>query len=257
MNNKIALALDFDGLIADGADECILISWNAHFKKAIEAFSDTGLAEIPSEFKSLFLNHRSFAKHLGHFFMPFKHTEHFETQEQFDSAYAQLDPILIEDFISSATKYRSLARETYRQRWLDYHSFYKGVVNLLKNSPHPIYIVTAKDSESVQELLKNEGITLPNGRIYGERRKKNEALSDICETLGIPNKLLHFYDDNILNAIDAYNAGYGAFWAIWGYNANEHFELAKATKLPQIALDYFANKYFSEKLENSSDEVFA
>lgn len=257
MDNKIVLALDFDGLIADGANECILVSWNGNFNKSHLDFSDEGLAAIPEEFKQKFLNHRSFAKHLGHFFMPFNEFGFFKTQAEFDAAYAGLDPLRVEKFVSEVTRYRGLVRDKHRQHWLSYHAFYNGVVYLMKNSSCPIYVVTAKDAKSVQEILRNENIILPDSHIFGERRNKNEALTAICNELNIEPSQLHFYDDNILNANDAFVAGFSAFWAVWGYNATEHFELAVAMGLPVSTLDRFTQKYLLDNKEPSGDKVFA
>lgn len=257
MNKKVVLALDFDGLIADGADECILVSWNGYFGKSDVDFSESALAAIPAEFKERFLNHRSFAKHLGHFFMPFNDFGFFKTQQEFDDAYATLDAVCVEKFVTDVTAYRALVRLQYRQQWLNYHSFYDGVIHLLKNCSCPIYVVTAKDAQSVQEILQNENIIIPDSQVFGERRNKNEALLAIAEQMGIEPSQVHFYDDNILNARDAYIAGFSAYWAVWGYNAPEHFSLASELRLPVATLDRFTQKYLDESKESTSDKVFA
>lgn len=238
MRTQKVLALDFDGLLVDGLNECLLVSWNGHHGKSLEHFSDEGLAQIPSSFIERFRNHRSFAKHLGHFFMPFQNDAgFFESQAEFDAAYGTLDPNQIERFVSRVTEYRGAAREAFRARWLAYHQFYPGLEDMLRAASSPVCIVTAKDSGSVDELLRNAGLRLPEGRIHGECRDKVRVLKAISESFEVSPDDVLFFDDNVLNAKEALGAGFRSHWAVWGYHAPEHFAIAEAAGLPAVDLE--------------------
>lgn len=242
MHTKKVLALDFDGLLVDGLKECILVSWNGNFEKGLHSFSDAGFLEIPSSFIKKFKNHRGFAKHLGHFLMPFQATAGiFKTQAEFDEAYAKVDPEMVESFISRATTYRNAVREKLPKRWLAYHQFYPGVAQMLRSSELPICIVTAKDRQSVKDLLNTENISIPDSQIYGECREKISALNSIATHLAVKPGDILFFDDNVLNAREAQQAGFRSHWAVWGYHSPEHFHLAKEEGLPIVELAQFVH----------------
>lgn len=238
MRSTNILALDFDGLLVDGLNECVLVSWNGHFGESLDGFSDEGLARIPGAFIDKFKNHRNFARHLGHFFMPFQ-TELglFKTQAAFDAAYAALDPRLVKRFVAHVTDYREDARLAFPARWLAYHQFYPGLVQMLRSSPWPTCIVTAKDADSVQALLRHADVEIPDAHVYGECTDKVEALDIIGEYFRVPRHDISFFDDNVLHARAAHLAGFRAHWAVWGYHAPEHFGIAAAAGLPSVNLE--------------------
>lgn len=238
MRSRKILALDFDGLLVDGLNECLLVSWNGYYGESLDHFSDEGLARIPTAFIEKFKNHRSFAKHLGHFFMPFQsELGMFRTQTEFDAAYAQLNPRLVERFVTRVTDYRTDAREAFRSRWLAYHQYYPGLAHMLRTASWPLCIVTAKDSGSVQELLQHADVQIPDAQVYGECRDKVAALDTISEYFRVPRHDICFFDDNVLNARDAHQAGFRSHWAVWGYHAPEHFGIAAAAGLPAVNLE--------------------
>lgn len=234
------LALDFDGLLIDGLDECVLVSWNGFYQKSIDDFGDGGLAAIPKDFIETFKNHRNFTKHLGHFFTPFiRPNTHFDSQERFDQAYAEIPNQDVELFIERVSAYRHAVRESKPIEWLNCHAFYPGVVDFLHETEVPIYIVTAKDTGSVQALLHEVGVALPAERIYGECRDKVKALADIAESLQLERNAIQFYDDNVLNVLGVQQNGFKAHWATWGYHTPAHWGVALANSLPIVDLETF------------------
>lgn len=237
MTSKCILALDFDGLLIDGLNECLLVSWNGHHEVGIDRFSDAGLAELPDHFIARFKHHRSFAKHLGHFYMAFQHDVGvFRSQREFDIAYQSLPAGEVESFVQKVSAYRALARQTWRERWLGYHVFYDGLADWLLETNLPACIVTAKDPGSVSAILMQAGIQMPPSQIYGECREKLTALQAVADQFDVSRDQVCFFDDNVLNARDALHAGFRAYWARWGYNAPEHAEIAQQACLPAMQL---------------------
>jgi phosphoglycolate phosphatase-like HAD superfamily hydrolase len=239
-----AAAFDFDGLLVDGLNECVLISWNGFHKKSLDAFGPAGLEAVPEQFIETFTNHRNFARHLGHFVAPFYLTRHFSSQAQFDAAFACIDGDAVEEFVARAAAYRNLARSARHQRWLQYHAFYPGVEQLLKNASCPIYIVTGKDAASVDKLLRGAGIVVPAARIFGDCRDKVPVLKRIAATESAEPAQLGFFDDNVTNACNAHANGFSSYWATWGYHAPDHAALARAAGVPALALDAFTAMKF-------------
>lgn len=235
-----AVALDFDGLLVDGLNECVLVSWNGFHQRELDAFGPEGLDAVPAQFIDRFTNHRNFARHLGHFAAPFYLPRHFSSQAEFDAAFATLDPVAVEDFVMRASAYRDSVRRKHYQRWLQYHAYYPGVERLLKNLDCSIYIVTGKDAASVDELLRRAGITVSAARIFGECRNKIPVLKQIADIEGADTIDVSFFDDNVMNACSAHRNGFTSYWATWGYHAPDHPALARAAGVTALSLDAFA-----------------
>lgn len=239
ISEKQVLAFDFDGTLCDGLNECVLVTWNGYHGFDLGAFSDDGLRDIPASFVARFAHLRNFSKHLGHFAVSLLTQELIENQEQFDRAYKTIEEERIYDFVVKVTHYRHAARQNFRDRWLAYHAFYPGVKSYLQSREEPLYVVTAKDADSVQAIFMANDVDIPFPRIYGEQRAKLEALDLIAVNEGITKEQLRFFDDNVFNAIEAKQAGYSAHWAGWGYSAPVHFDLASSAGMRPVQLDEF------------------
>jgi len=242
---KNVLVLDFDGLICDGLKECVLVTWNGHYKKDVLLFSDQGLEAIPNTFVERFQECRNFSKHLGHFLVPLvDQTTSFPTQDAFNRVYNSINPVLVNEFVEKVNAYRQLVRTEKKAYWLACHTFYDGFETFLRVLSFPAYIVTAKDSDSVHEILCDKSIPFVQKRIFGEQRSKLAALTTIAQMEQIPNSQLYFIDDNINNVLEARSAGYHAYWATWGYNSPDHFHFAAAHSIPGISLaDFLTNRF--------------
>jgi FMN phosphatase YigB (HAD superfamily) len=242
---KPVLALDFDGLLCDGLNECVLVTWNGYHGMHLIDFSDEGLARIPIWFIERFKNCRNFAKHLGHFFVPFlERAASIRNQQDFEEVYQSIRSADIQEFVKKVSSYRNWARQEKTEEWLRYHQLYPGMAEFLASVTLPTYIVTAKDANSVIAILKHNGFHLEKRYIFGELQSKIAALREIEHLENIESKDIHFYDDNLPNVMEARQSGYHAIWAIWGYNTEDHFNTASRYNIPSVDLKAF----LSEKL---------
>jgi phosphoglycolate phosphatase-like HAD superfamily hydrolase len=226
------LVLDFDGVICDSWRECALVTWAAHHRWRADEFGDDAFAALPPGFVARFRALRGYARRLGDFLVPVLTTdEHVGSQQDFDRALARLDPAVIAQFVQRATAFRAAARDGHHARWLAFHDLYDGIAELLAGLVDRMYIVTARDSTSVKQLLSAHGIDVPPDRIYGSRESKDAALADIRIR---ERSWLYFVDDSLPNVVAAQAAGHRAAWALWGYSAAEQH--AEATRLGVPAL---------------------
>jgi hypothetical protein len=241
---KQVLALDFDGLLCDGLNECVLVTWNGHHGKSLADFSDIGLAAIPPEFIDRFRYCRNFAKHLGHFFVPLlEHTKPICNQHDFEEVYRSIRTKDIHQFVEKVSDYRNLARQGKTEQWLRYHQLYPGMTTFLASITLPTYIVTAKDLDSVIAILKHNNIDFEKSSIFGEQQSKISALCEIKRLENVESIEIDFYDDNLPNIMEAIKHGYNATWATWGYNAKDHFLTAYLHKVPNISLEVFISTF--------------
>jgi FMN phosphatase YigB (HAD superfamily) len=241
---KRVLVLDFDGLICDGLDECILVTWNSHYEKDISLFSAQGLADIPKIFIERFRECRNFSKHLGHFLVPIlDQTTALPTQDAFDAVYSGIPQAQIQEFMDKASAYRHLARSQKRDYWLTCHTLYVGFETFLRRQSLPTYIITAKDRNSVYEILSAKSIPFTLTHIFGEQRSKMQALAEIRQREQVEASQIHFIDDNVNNAYEAKGEGYQVSWASWGYHVPGHAEFAETQGIPIITLsDFLAHR---------------
>jgi phosphoglycolate phosphatase-like HAD superfamily hydrolase len=96
-----------------------------------------------------------------------------------------------------------------------------------------LYVVTARDRESVHELLAAHGIAVDPERIYGEQHRKGAALFDIQAR---EHAEVYFVDDNLDNVVAAQADGHRAAWALWGYSAPEDRAKAEWLAVPVLSL---------------------
>jgi phosphoglycolate phosphatase-like HAD superfamily hydrolase len=231
------LALDFDGVICDSLHECVLVSWNSHFGYAVADFGADGLTRIPQAYLDHFRASRGYARCLGHFLLPLLGgPEVFGSQAEFDAAYRGLPERLVTRFVERAERYRSAVRQHHRRSWLRLHTLYPGVLDVVRH--HRPYLVTARDRESVVELLAAGGVSLDPSRVYGNQVDKRRALADIVDREGISPRELWFVDDNLPTVMAAGRAGFTARWARWGFAAPEHGPLARRLGVPSIDLPW-------------------
>ncbi len=117
----------------------------------------------------------------------------------------------------------------------------------LANVDVPTYIVTAKDRESVLEILSSNALTFPRKNIFGEQRSKLTALALIKQLERVNSDELYFFDDHLMNVLEARRAGYRAYWATWGYHEASQFQLASEWGIKSISLHDFVGQTTSEK----------
>jgi phosphoglycolate phosphatase-like HAD superfamily hydrolase len=252
---KKVLALDFEGFICDGLNECLLVTWNGYHEKALSDFSDQGLASLPCEFVERFKYVRNFAKHIGHFFVSLLDPPpDISSQEDFNALYASLPSGVIDPFVEKVVRYREQARNERKAMWLNYHTLYPGMIAFLANVDVPPYIVTAKDRESVIEILSNNALAFPRKNVFGEQRSKLTALALIKQLERVNSDEIHFFDDHLMNVLEARNAGYRAYWAIWGYHVPEQLQLASAWGIESISLHDFVGNQSDLTAEQTTSE---
>ena len=154
------VVLDFDGVLCDQLDECLLVSWLAFADQGKSGDGIGLLNGIPSSFKDHFARCRNFVRHSGHFIIPFLFQATFETQADFDAAYQSVDTKRLETFLQRFEACRERLRQEHPEQWLSLHSLYPGVGAALKTARLPLFIVTAKDRTSVPAILDGAGVNI-------------------------------------------------------------------------------------------------
>ena len=133
------------------------------------------------------------------------------------------------------------------EAWLDLHSFYPGVLEMLRSlqaKQIPFVIVTTKESRFVKRLLARANIQLNDDQIFGKdcKRPKPETLRILKSSLPQP---IWFVEDRIaaLRAVQAQPdlQDIGLFLGDWGYNIERDRQEAESDPiLHRLSLEKFA-----------------
>ncbi|GAA3621518.1 HAD family hydrolase [Microlunatus ginsengisoli] len=228
-----AIALDFDGVICDGSTECAVTTWNAWTGRSVPAGP---AGAVPASFLDRFLSLRGYARQLGHFVVPLLGpSAPIDDQAAFDACFAAIPAERVDRFVAAAERYRATARRLDPQRWLAQHRVHAPALETLRALPLS-YVVTAKDVQSVIEILAAYGLELEPDRIYGGLRDKLDALADVARRSALPAEAVLFVDDSVANVVAARAAGFDARWATWGFHTPDQLRTADALGLPRLAL---------------------
>ncbi|GGJ49532.1 HAD family hydrolase [Deinococcus roseus] len=244
------LALDFDGVICDGLNECLLIAWNAWHQNSPSDLDESQLIGIPDAFKASFAANRNFVRHNGHFIVPFlQENIDFQTQEDFKTHYDSIDAALKARFESHFETLRQTFQTQHEERWLAMHTLYPRIGEVLQNRSHKLYIVSAKDTPSIQLILKSLGVYIPEEHIFGSQKDKIQALNQIALFENVQKDQIVFIDDNLPNIQVAQQNGFTkATWATWGYHIPSDVELQKELQIPKLYLEEFTRKFGARQL---------
>lgn len=137
-------------------------------------------------------------------------------------------------FTEAATAARDWLRTQEGEFWLDLHTLYPGIPELLRRYSGSVVIVTAKDADSVHAILGRHGLDDTVAEVFGECGRKAEVVQEVSARWGVPLTDVTFVDDNLTNALRVAETGARSRWAQWGYQTPEH--RAEAERLALVPL---------------------
>jgi phosphoglycolate phosphatase-like HAD superfamily hydrolase len=226
------LVLDFDGVVCDSALECLYVCWYAHTGAPVDAFAARDRHPVPVDVAERYRLTRPFMRHLEHFVVPLLDGPAPVDRATFAARFDALPEGLAKRFAADARAYRAAVRERHRERWLALHGVWRQVARLAGGA----YIATARDSASVVDILAAHGVHVEGARIYAELTEKVTTLALIAERESLRREEVCLLDDSIDNCLAARAAGFGAAWASWGCGDPGDAALARARRIPVLAL---------------------
>jgi hypothetical protein len=170
------LVLDFDGVLCDAIEECTLVAHLAHAGLGAGDFVDPGLAGVPAAVIERVRRCRPLMRHLGHFLVPLVDTLPAQDRATFAARFARIPQEQVEAFVDAATSIRAAVRHDHEAQWLEHHHVDARLTAL----PNGAYIATARDANSVRQVLRAHGVELNRTRIFHSLRDKTRALEVIA-----------------------------------------------------------------------------
>ena len=220
------IALDFDGVICDSIDECLLVSYNAFNEKS--TIDNIDFSDIQEGIANNFKHYRYLVGPAKDFYFLWKSIfVHRETLIDIANIYLELKKSDINQelpFVERFYTLREQLKKKYFNHWASLNPFYEEIKNLLIKikDKQNLFILTAKDTDSVVDLLNENNIDIRHSHIYGREINldKRHLINKMIKNHGISKKDIVFIDDNISNLIEVKKIGISGFLATWGYNSD-------------------------------------
>ncbi|MER5222225.1 HAD family hydrolase [Streptomyces flaveus] len=234
------LILDFDGVIADAFTECAVVTYYADHDPT--AVADKPLAELaaalPSGFVARFRTVRNHARLLADFMVArYPAADSIRGVEDYEVLTARIPPAELAGLVEGATAVRAVLRERQRDAWLGMHTLYPGIAGLLRrHQGRGTSVVTAKDEQSVWDILAHHRLESAVTQVIGECSDKRTAVQQLADADGLPTSAVTFIDDHITNALAVRDTGATSLWAWWGYHTPGHIERAITRKQRRVYL---------------------
>lgn len=225
---------DFDGVVCDSTNECLVCSSNAMKKYEGNTNYKYYLSEFSNEFRSRFSILRPFVKGGSQYYTLYKilnsdiNIEQI-TQQTFDELHKNF---LAESEIYKPHFYnaRNELQEFDFSNWLDLHTVYGWVIDFLREylRQDRLMIATLKDKDSVLRILGHYNLEINPALVLDqfEIKTKLEALNRIIELKSILREDIVFIDDNVAHLLDPKKSGFNCYLATWSNVSESSIKLA-------------------------------
>lgn len=234
------VVFDFDGVVCDSTDECMVTSWNAWASLTEHDGFRRSVAEFTPEERARFRTVRPRVRGAGEYYILRRAEAEqipIDDQRLYDALLARWEehiPPFKRRFFAMRDRLRGEAPD----RWVDLHPVYPGVIEVMKtlHRENRLYMATLKDGESVRLILGRYGLVLPRERLLDESQvaSKVEALNRFRDQLGCGERDLVFIDDNVTHLIDPQEAGYPVYLTTWGNQMKEFIDIAGDRQIPLL-----------------------
>lgn len=220
MSNVLLLFLDFDGVICDSLDECILSSLYAYFKLLL----NTELTSLPIDYKKRFALLRPFVRNGEDYLVIqqiLKDNIRIKSQDHFDEMlykHREKMPFYKELFY----KARNFLIQNDPGFWYSLNRIYPHMLHYLaKACASPFfYILSTKRSDFIIKILKQNKLAMPEDHILvAWDRRKLDFISSVLDEEGCRNAV--FVDDQIGHLLKNNDRRIMPYLARWGYIRQE------------------------------------
>ena len=221
------LALDFDGVIVDSIQECLVTAHNAFMQHLGKSDFRVDLGSFSAEFLDSFRTVRNFIRRgedYVYILLAAHRGEAIWNQQGFD-AFSDANDELRDRFRELFYGQRQDLQNHYPEEWLALNPLYPGIAGLLSSMDRDlVYIVTTKDLASVRMILGNQRIVLDDAHLYQATKtyRKPEILQQIAGARGCSEEEIIFIDDHTATVLEvAGQTRVSIYFADWGYHSPE------------------------------------
>lgn len=222
-----ALAFDFDGVLCNSVDECMLSALSAH--SAIEGKGKQSfirIEEVPPFFRYAFREWRYLVRPAKEYDALCRAISHGVAIESHFNLFKK-DESRLSEFEIEFFRFRNEWRSSNPEDWFGMHSEYPSFQDSWSAllALGEIRIVTNKDLASVRAFNDRWQLNLEDDWIWSKERQssKSEAILRIANELEISASEVHFIDDDPKYLEEVSKTGAATYWASWGYTPRYSF----------------------------------
>jgi len=223
------IVFDFDGVVCDSTNECMVTAWNSWERFNMRNEFRLGINDFNKIEIKNFRDLRPYVRGASEYYIIMRSINDpeikIENQKDFDD--------LRNKWKSNFNKFKTIffeQRERLRNNnlnyWIDLHIIFNDVIIAMKkiHKEKRLLIATLKDKKSVMLILQKYGISIRQEDILDQEKitTKLEALDHFVLKKKILKEDLCFIDDNITHLIEPNNNNYKVFLSGWGSTLMEH-----------------------------------
>ena len=226
------VVFDFDGVVCDSTNECMVTSWNAwekwndreDFRRSLERFSSDEIVR--------FRNLRPRVRGAGEYYILRRSLEEGRliadqsTYDRFEEKWREH----LQPFKKVFFEMRNRLRRENLDDWIGLHQIFSDVIKVMRrlHRENRLYVATLKDEESVRFILEKQGLVLPPDHLLDQSQIKSklQALNRFLEQTGCEKDDLVFIDDNVTHLLEPKSEGFKVYLAAWNFPVKEYLDLA-------------------------------
>jgi len=236
---RVAIALDFDGVIGDSIGDT--------FAQSVLAFREMG-GSVPftRTMEKLFRAGKPFAKDAGGYYTILRLIQENQginfkrmAQERFDAEVEKDGVAKGRQFDRLVTSHRLDLAAREPEKWIALQRIFPGVKRLIRNlqENYAVFIASAKGKKLIVQLLKEGGINIPGQNIVsGASKGKAGHIKKIAQMAGVPVSRVILVDDSLGFLREAKKIGAEAAMARWGYSTRAQRKQAKREGIPLVRI---------------------
>jgi len=247
----LLLAVDFDGVICQSTDECMVTAYNAwNAYNGSDKFFST-IEDIPDEEADIFRTNRGYVRSGGEYYILMRMLSENKTlsgQQHFDELARQWHSACMA-FSSMFYKSRQRLMRQNIGRWIALHHVFSEVLKKIEKhiTNGQTYIITMKDRNSVDTILADKGLNVPEEKVLDKDSfpTKLAALEHLAKKHRISHANVRFLDDNVTHLLEPLARGFDVYLARWGFHTDDHLKLVENTEI-KIATLKTVNIFFPD-----------
>lgn len=243
------LGLDFDGVIADSIEECLIVGCNAYSK-----FTRSG--EHIHRLEALDEGHQDESRRLRSFIRSAE--DYVYLQLAIDKGVCIRNQSAYDAFVNRHSDLKAifydlfcLERELFsaneERRWMELNPLYGGIKQFLLQYPSKdkLFIITTKQIKYALKILNGNGIELKKENCFcaGGRDTKLKIVKSLLDKKKISADSFYFIDDQADNLVAVKETGVRCFLAKWGYTSEAQILRAGRENIPGIGLEDFLTRF--------------
>tara|TARA_Y100001980_G_C14537540_1_gene314538 strand:- start:8 stop:703 length:696 start_codon:yes stop_codon:yes gene_type:complete len=214
------IALDFDGVICNSINECMLVSFCSFFDINI---TNDSFSNISNDQKNKFSRYRYLVGPAFEYNSLWEAIENSKSNDSIISYFTGINPSK-EIAVKNQKKFyknRTDFKIKDFTNWSRLNPFYGEIHKALiaKKDLRNIFIVTSKDYQSVVELLKYNKIPINKKQIYSYEKSLDKKIlfEELLDEHKIDKNDIIFIDDKLSHLENVTTFGIKSFLALWGY----------------------------------------